>query len=116
MSSLSDHVAFFLGTHGPSLTLETACSSSLVAIAMAVASLQQGDCDTALVTGLNYLNEKDFHLSLQVRACVRACTHVRRSCRVSRNGRRKHPTDQPNRPTTYAPTPPLPQPDDRRAV
>ena len=48
--------------------METACSSSLVAIAMAVASLQQGDCDTALVTGLNYLNEKDFHLSLQVRS------------------------------------------------
>lgn len=60
--------------------METACSSSLVAIAMAVASLQQGDCDTALVTGLNYLNEKDFHLSLQVRpgprllACLPAPT------------------------------------------
>lgn len=60
-------VSYFLGTYGPSITMETACSSSLVAIAMAVASLQQGDCDTALVTGLNYLNEKDFHLSLQVR-------------------------------------------------
>lgn len=35
-------------------------------MAMAVASLQQGDCDTAIVCGLNYLNEKDFHLSLQV--------------------------------------------------
>jgi acyl transferase domain-containing protein len=40
-------------------------------MAMAVASLQQGDCDTAIVCGLNYLNEKDFHLSLQVN-----CTHT----------------------------------------
>lgn len=50
MSSLSDHVAYFLGVNGPSINLETACSSSLVALAMAAASLQQGDCDTALGT------------------------------------------------------------------
>lgn len=65
MSSLSDHVAFFLGTHGPSLTLETACSSSLVALAMAVAALRKGDCDFAIVTCVNIPQDKDFHLSLQ---------------------------------------------------
>lgn len=64
MSSLSDHVAFFLGTHGPSLTLETACSSSLVALAMAVAALRKGDCDYAIVTCANIPQDKDFHLSL----------------------------------------------------
>jgi acyl transferase domain-containing protein/NADPH:quinone reductase-like Zn-dependent oxidoreductase/thioester reductase-like protein/acyl carrier protein len=81
MSSLADQVSYFLGTYGPSVTLETACSSSLVAIAMAVASLQQGDCDTALVTGLNYLNEKDFHLSLQ-------------ACGVMVQGPTSHPFDE----------------------
>ena len=81
MSSLADQVSYFLGTYGPSITLETACSSSLVAIAMAVASLQQGDCDTALVTGLNYLNEKDFHLSLQ-------------ACGVMVQGPTSHPFDE----------------------
>ena len=25
MSSIADHVSYFLGTHGPSVTLETAC-------------------------------------------------------------------------------------------
>jgi len=40
MSSCSDHVAYFLGTHGPSMTIETACSSSLVALTTAVASLR----------------------------------------------------------------------------
>lgn len=73
MSSLSDHVAFFLGTHGPSLTLETACSSSLVALAMAVAALRKGDCDYAIVTCVNIPQDKDFHLSLQVRV---ACIHT----------------------------------------
>lgn len=71
--SVHRQVSYFLGTYGPSITLETACSSSLVAIAMAVASLQQGDCDTALVTGLNYLYEKDFHLALQVRTLALPC-------------------------------------------
>lgn len=34
-------------------------------MAMAAASLNVGDCDTAVVIGINYLSEKDFHLSLQ---------------------------------------------------
>ena len=61
-------VAYFLGTHGPSVSLETACGSSIVALAMAAASLQAGDCDTAIVLGLNFFDQKDFHLSL-VRFC-----------------------------------------------
>ena len=65
MSSLSDHVAFYLGTHGPSVTLETACSSSLVALSMAVAALRKGDCDFAIVACVNIPQDKDFHLSLQ---------------------------------------------------
>jgi len=65
MSSLSDHVAFFLGTHGPSVTLETACSSSLVALSLAVAALRKGDCDYAIVACVNIPQDKDFHLSLQ---------------------------------------------------
>jgi acyl transferase domain-containing protein len=59
-------VAYFLGTRGPTVTLETACSSSLVALSLAVGSLHKGDCDLALVLGVNTLTHKDFHLSLQV--------------------------------------------------
>lgn len=58
-------MGYFLGTHGPSITLETACGSSLVALATAATSLQAGDCDTAIVIGLNFFDQKDFHLSLQ---------------------------------------------------
>lgn len=42
-------------------------------MAMAAASLNVGDCDTAVVIGINYLSEKDFHLSLQVRPTPPAC-------------------------------------------
>lgn len=66
MSSIADHVSYFLGTHGPSLTTETACSSSMVALAMAVATLRKGDCDYAIVTAHNIPKFKDFTLSLQV--------------------------------------------------
>lgn len=63
---MSDHVAFFLGTHGPSVTLDTACSSFMVALAGAVSSLRQGDCDYAIVAGCNLHEARDFTLSLQV--------------------------------------------------
>ena len=67
MSSIADQVAYFLGVHGPSVTLEVACGSSIVALALAAAALQTGDCDYALVLGINYFDQKDFHLALQVR-------------------------------------------------
>jgi acyl transferase domain-containing protein len=46
---MADKIGYFLGTHGPSLTIETACSSSLTALAAAVSFLRKGDCDMALV-------------------------------------------------------------------
>jgi len=45
--------------------METACSSGLNALAMAASSLLQGDCETAIVVGVNPGFHKDFHLSLQ---------------------------------------------------
>jgi acyl transferase domain-containing protein len=74
-------VAYFLGTHGPTVTLETACSSSLVALAMACGSLERGDCDTAVVVGINFLNHRDFTLSLQ-------------ACGVLVEGPTSHPFDE----------------------
>ena len=46
-------VAFALGLMGPAMALDTACASSLVAVHQAVAGLQRGEVDLALVGGVN---------------------------------------------------------------
>lgn len=54
-------IAYFLGTTGPAKAIDTACSSSLVAINDAAISLIMGECELAIVGGVNaILDEKIF--------------------------------------------------------
>jgi acyl transferase domain-containing protein/enoyl-CoA hydratase/carnithine racemase/acyl carrier protein len=46
---ISSRLSYFLDLRGPVLATNTACSSGLVALHQAVSSLQQGECETALV-------------------------------------------------------------------
>ncbi len=54
-SIIANRISFILDLHGPSEVIDTACSSSLVAIHHAVRAIQNGDCEAAIVGGVNAL-------------------------------------------------------------
>jgi polyketide synthase PksN len=58
-----NRVSYLLDLHGPSEPIETACSSSLVAVHRAVAAMRGGQCDMAIVGGVNTILTPDLHIS-----------------------------------------------------
>ena len=57
-------ISYFYDFKGPSVCVSTACSSSLTALNMAVASLKSGQCDLALVGGVNIISEPEPYVAL----------------------------------------------------
>lgn len=55
LTILSNRLSYLLDLHGPSFTLDTACSSSLVALHQACQAIRSGECDLALVGGVNVI-------------------------------------------------------------
>jgi 3-oxoacyl-(acyl-carrier-protein) synthase/acyl carrier protein len=53
--SIANRVSYFFDLHGPSMAVDTACSSSLTALHLACQALKSGDCDVAIVGGVNLI-------------------------------------------------------------
>ncbi|NWX15444.1 FAS synthase, partial [Aegotheles bennettii] len=51
----ANRISYFLDLKGPSITVDTACSSSLMALENAYRAIRHGQCDAALVGGVNTL-------------------------------------------------------------
>ncbi|WP_053913132.1 SDR family NAD(P)-dependent oxidoreductase [Streptomyces sp. TP-A0875] len=66
--SVANRVSHRLDLHGPSMPVDTACASSLHAVHLARVSLARGECDMALVGGVNlYLHPAKYRWLCQMR-------------------------------------------------
>jgi len=57
-----NRMSYLLDIHGPSEPIETACSSSLVAIHRAVNAIESGQCESAIVGGVNTIVSPGGHI------------------------------------------------------
>ncbi|KAI1827427.1 putative polyketide synthase [Xylaria intraflava] len=56
---LSNRINYVFNLRGPSMMVDTACSASMYALHIAVMSIQNGDCDAAIVAGGNLILTPD---------------------------------------------------------
>ncbi|NLU84206.1 type I polyketide synthase [Rhodococcus sp. HNM0569] len=61
---LSNRISFALDLRGPSMTIDTACSSSLVAFHEATQAITRGECEAALVGGVNAMLQPETFVSM----------------------------------------------------
>jgi polyketide synthase PksN len=64
-SELANRISYVFDVRGPSLTVKTACSSSLTALHLACSAIKSGDCDMAIVGGVNLSLHPHKYLMLQ---------------------------------------------------
>ncbi|GFE86020.1 SDR family NAD(P)-dependent oxidoreductase [Steroidobacter agaridevorans] len=63
LAIIANRLSYFFDLSGPSMLIDTACSSSLVALHTAVQSLHAGECESALVGGVNFICHPDLSVA-----------------------------------------------------
>jgi acyl transferase domain-containing protein/acyl carrier protein len=64
LSIAANRLSYVFDWHGPSVAIDSACSSSLVALHLAARALRDGDCDLALVAGVNLLLDPELTIGI----------------------------------------------------
>ena len=64
MTIISNRISYVFDFSGPAITMDTACSSSVVATHVAVQNLRNGDCDVALVGGVNTMLVPNYPIAM----------------------------------------------------
>lgn len=64
LSIAANRLSYVFDWRGPSVAIDTACSSSLVALQLAARALRDGDCDLALVGGVNVLLDPELTIGM----------------------------------------------------
>lgn len=54
-SSIANRISYFFNFNGPSLAVNTSCSSALTALHLAGESVKKGECNAAIVIGVNLM-------------------------------------------------------------
>jgi amino acid adenylation domain-containing protein/non-ribosomal peptide synthase protein (TIGR01720 family) len=65
LSPAAGRLAYAFKFNGPAMVVDTACSSSLVAIHLAVQSLRRGECEAAVVAGVNRILGADLTVNFE---------------------------------------------------
>ncbi|TAL41542.1 MAG: SDR family NAD(P)-dependent oxidoreductase, partial [Methylovulum sp.] len=55
-SSIANRISYFFDFNGPSISFDTSCSSAMTALHYACTSIKNGECDVAIVGGINIMS------------------------------------------------------------
>lgn len=61
---LGNRISHVFNLKGPSCTVDTGCSSSFYALHLACNALQNGECDSAIVAGVNLIQSPELHATV----------------------------------------------------
>ncbi|PQE16428.1 polyketide synthase protein [Rutstroemia sp. NJR-2017a BVV2] len=61
---LANRLHYIFNLKGPSLLINSACTSAMYALHMAITSMRNGDCDSAIVAGSNWIMDPMCHIAM----------------------------------------------------